>query len=306
MELDRRAFLKVCGATAGALMLPCSIAAAAPSGQTSGMQPKGMLSDLTRCIGCGWCQEACRGWNDLPAQEMAGAGTEKARPCLSAETWTLPELHQVRQNDELHRIFVKRQCMHCLNPACVSACPVGALQKLDNGAVIYDCKRCIGCRYCMVACPFGIPRFEWDQPLPRIRKCTLCADRQEMGLEPACATACPTGALTFGDRGELIAEAEARIQADPDRYFPHVYGAEELGGTSWMYLSPVPFEELDFPPLKTEPVTDLSEAVATYGTAGVAASVTFLLGGLYYWSRERGETLQLDEPGDEQESEALQ
>jgi hypothetical protein len=112
--------------------------------------------------------------------------------------------------------------------------------------------------------------------------------------------------LTFGDRGELIAEAEARIQADPDRYFPHVYGAEELGGTSWMYLSPVPFEELDFPPLKTEPVTDLSEAVATYGTAGVAASVTFLLGGLYYWSRERGETLQLDEPGDEQESEALQ
>jgi hypothetical protein len=105
----------------------------------------------------------------------------------------------------------------------------------------------------------------------------------------------------FGDRDELIAEAEARIQADPDKYFPHIYGQEELGGTSWMYLSPVPFEELEFPVFKTEPVTELSEAVATYGTAGVAASVTFLLGGLYFWFQRREKTIQLDGTADEQE-----
>jgi formate dehydrogenase iron-sulfur subunit len=150
----------------------------------------------------------------------------------------------------------------------------------------------------MVACPFGIPKFEWDQALPRIRKCTFCVDRQQAGEPPACAAACPTGALTFGDRDDLIAEAEARIQANPDRYVDHIYGKEELGGTSWLYLSPVPFQELGFPGLKNEPVTELSEAVATTGTAGVAASVTFLLGGLYYVFGRRGKDLELREPAD--------
>jgi formate dehydrogenase iron-sulfur subunit len=263
----------------------------------------GMLSDLTKCIGCGWCNQACKEWNELPETQSDSAESERSQSCLSAETWTLPELHQVEQNGQMLQVFVKRQCMHCVNPACVSACPVGALQKLENGAVTYDCTRCIGCRYCMVACPFGIPKFEWDQPLPRIRKCTMCADRQEMGLEPACAAACPTGALMFGHRDELIAEAEARIQADPDKYFPHIYGQEELGGTSWLYLSPVPFEELEFPAFKTEPVTELSEAVATYGTAGVAASVTLLLGGLHYWFKRQDRAIQLEGAADEQSEE---
>ena len=304
MDLDRRAFLKACGATAGAMMLPCGVSLAAAPEAAPGPGSMGMLSDLTKCIGCGWCQQACKEWNHLSASETASDGSGGSQACLSAETWTLPELHQVEQNGESFQVFVKRQCMHCVNPACVSACPVGALQKLDNGAVTYDCKRCIGCRYCMVACPFGIPKFEWDQPLPRIRKCTLCADRQEMGLEPACAAACPTGALMFGEREALIAEAEARIQAEPDKYYPHIYGQEELGGTSWMYLSPVPFEELEFPTLKTEPVTELSEAVATYGTAGVAASVTLLLGGLHFWFERREKTIQLEGTDDEPEEEA--
>lgn len=299
MKIDRREFLRICGAGAGALMLPCGAVLAAPSSQSPATNPKGMLSDLTKCIGCGWCQQACRDWNHLTSQQNAVTSGEAGGPCLSADTWTLPELREVEHDGELHKIFVKQQCMHCTHPACVSACPVGALQKLDNGAVTYDCERCIGCRYCMVACPFGIPKFEWDQPLPRIRKCTFCADRQEMGMEPACAAACPTGALLFGDRDALIAEAEARIQANPDQYFPHVYGKDELGGTSWMYLSPVPFEELEFPVLKTEPVTELSESVATYGTAGVAASVTFLLGGLYHWFSDRGQQLEMEEGEEE-------
>jgi formate dehydrogenase iron-sulfur subunit len=255
-----------------------------------------MLSDLTKCIGCGWCQDACREWNHLTDKRAAGQDDLETGPCLSAETWTLPEARVVEEGGELHRVYVKRQCMHCVDPACVSACPVGALQKTPEGPVVYDCTRCIGCRYCMVACPFGVPKFEWEEALPRIRKCTFCADRQAEGLEPACAAACPTGALVFGDRDALIAEAEARIQADPGRYVPQVYGRDEVGGTSWLYLSPVPFEELGFPALKKEAVTTLSENVATFGTAGVAAGVTVLLGGLYYIMGARGEHAQLEHP----------
>jgi len=302
MELDRRKFLQVCGITAGAMLLPCGIANASPSSETRSTGSKGMLVDLTHCIGCGWCQEACSQWNDLKGGQGTDQESEKSGTCLSAETWTLPELHEIERDGQLHRVFVKRQCMHCQDPACVSACPVGALQKLENGAVVYDCSRCIGCRYCMVACPFGVPKFEWAEALPRIRKCTFCVDRQEMGMEPACAAACPTGALAFGDRDALVAEAESRIQADPERYIPHIYGKEEVGGTSWMYLSPVPFEELGFPGLKTEPVTALSEAVATYGSAGVAASVAFLLGGVYYLSGGRRKSIHFEESVPDQEA----
>jgi formate dehydrogenase iron-sulfur subunit len=294
-------FLKACGLTAGTLILPPPVALAAPQGASSLTQSKGMLSDLTKCIGCGWCQQACKEWNHLPALQEA----DREDPCLSADTWTLPDLQIVEQDGQRHQVFVKRQCMHCVDPACVSACPVGALQKLENGAVVYDCDRCIGCRYCMVACPYGIPKFEWDQPLPRIQKCTFCADRQSEGMEPACAAACPTGALVFGDRQDLIAEAEARIAAEPDRYVDHIYGLHELGGTSWLYLSPVPFEALGFPAFKDEPVTDLSEAVATYGTAGMATGVSLLLGGLYYWFNGRNKTPEWTEPQQgEEEKEA--
>jgi formate dehydrogenase iron-sulfur subunit len=136
----------------------------------------------------------------------------------------------------------------------------------------------------MMACPFGIPKFEWDKSIPLIRKCTFCAERQEHGLEPACAAACPTGALQFGDRAALIAEAQRRIAEEPDRYVNHVYGQEELGGTSWMYLSPIAFEELGFPTYGEQPVTGLSETVARFGTPAVALGVACLLGGLHYWS----------------------
>jgi formate dehydrogenase iron-sulfur subunit len=294
MEIDRRRFLQICGVTASGLLLPSDIVLATPP-EISSAQSKGVLSDLTKCIGCGWCQEACREWNHLPAQQASQLGNTREDSCLSAETWTLPELREIEENGQRYRVFVKRQCMHCVDPACVSACPVGALQKMENGAVVYDCTRCIGCRYCMVACPFGIPKFEWEEPLPRIRKCTFCVDRQTEGMEPACTAACPTGALTFGDRDALIAEAESRIQTEPDRYVNHIYGQEELGGTSWMYLSPVPFEALGFPTVGSDPVTGLSEAVATYGTVGVAASVTLLLGGLHYWFDRRQPELQVDE-----------
>ncbi|MCK4299481.1 MAG: 4Fe-4S dicluster domain-containing protein, partial [Planctomycetes bacterium] len=180
-----------------------------------------MLYDSTKCVGCRACQNACKEWNRNPPE---------VGPGLSSDTWTLIQVAKPEGSDE--RAFLKRQCMHCLHPACVSACPVGAFQQTEQGAVVYDSDRCIGCRYCMVACPFGIPKLEWEETLPFIRKCTFCVDRLEDGLEPACAAACPVGAIAFGERDSLIAEAEDRIRNNPDRYVNHIYGKDELGGTS--------------------------------------------------------------------------
>jgi len=217
---------------------------------------KGVLYDATKCIGCRacqvackqWnecraCQVACKQWNELPAEKTTNSGTYENPPRMSAYTFTKINFTEVEYNGEFKWVFNKQQCMHCQEPGCAEACIVGALVKTEEGPVTYDDGKCIGCRYCMVACPFGIPTFEWDKPLPWIRKCTFCADRQAAGLKPACVTTCPTGALKFGERDELIVEAQRRIAEHPDRYVNHIYGAQEVGGTSWLYLSPVPFEE---------------------------------------------------------------
>jgi formate dehydrogenase iron-sulfur subunit len=292
MDMDRRTFLRLVGAAAGPLVLPSGIALAAPPADAAGSEAKGMLVDLTRCVGCGWCQKACQEWNHLAATAKCPAGVATE---LSADTWTASQYHQFEVDGRPYRVFVKRQCMHCLHPACVSACPVAALQHTASGAVIYDASRCIGCRYCMVACPFGIPKFHWDEALPTVCKCTFCADRQAQGMEPACSSACPTGTLSFGDRQALLTEAEARILAEPERYVPYIYGQSEVGGTSWLYLSPVPFAALGFPALKAESVTELSETVATFGTAGMATSVAALLTGLHFWfGRRKGTVPALD------------
>lgn len=284
MKLERREFLKVFGAATGALLLPSKDVLIPQAGGSSSYDSKGVLVDLTKCIGCGWCQEACNQANGLRAEEIHDWSVEQDPLPLSANTWTLVTFKETETRD---RVFAKRQCMHCLHPACVSACPVSALERNEYGAVVYDADRCIGCRYCMMACPFGIPKIEWDKPIPLIRKCTFCADRQEEGLEPACAAACPTGALLFGDRAALITEAQARIQEHPGEYVNHIYGENELGGTSWMYISPISFEELGFPALGEETVTGLSETVAMFGTPAVALGVALFLSSIYYRSKSR-------------------
>jgi formate dehydrogenase iron-sulfur subunit len=194
--------------------------------------------------------------------------------------------NELEEGGRLHWVFAKQQCMHCEHPGCVSACPVGALQKLENGAVVYDDKRCFGCRYCMMACPFRVPKFEWDTPLPLIRKCTFCADRQDEGLEPACVKACPTDALILGERQDMLAEAHRRIQARPDKYVDHIYGEHEVGGTSWMYLSPVPFEKLGFPTLGTQAVTVWSERVMSIAP-GIIVGTVAVLSGIYWVTKRR-------------------
>ncbi|MCK4724117.1 MAG: 4Fe-4S dicluster domain-containing protein, partial [Dehalococcoidia bacterium] len=185
-------------------------------------------------------------------------------------------------------------------PACVAACPVGALQKTPDGPVVYDDNKCFGCRYCMVVCPFGIPSFEWDKPLPWIRKCTFCADRQGGGMEPACVTTCPSGALEFGERDDLIAEARERIAATPGRYVDHIYGENEVGGTSWLYLSPVPFEKLGLPTLGSEPVTVDAER-AMGAVPPVLFGVTATMAGVYWLIQRRQKVSQVEDNDKEKE-----
>lgn len=182
--------------------------------------------------------------------------------------------------------------MHCNEPTCVSVCPVGALAKSPEGPVSYDADKCMGCRYCMQACPFSVPQYEWDNSItPRVRKCDMCKDRVEAGLATACATACPTGATKFGDREQLITEAQERIRDHPGRYVDHIYGVAEVGGTSVLLLSAVPFETLGYstkllhdplPQLTWEVLHKLPKVV---GIGGV------LMSGIW-WITKRREAVQ--------------
>lgn len=206
---------------------------------------KGLLIDVTKCIGCFSCVEACRVQNGLPE----GGGKK-----LSAVSYTALEDHE--------GLYVRRLCMHCKEPACASACPVSALYKTELGPVAYNPSICLGCRYCMVACPFGVPKYEWDKAIPRVRKCVMCIDRIKEGKPTACSEACPAGATIFGDREDLLREARSRITSNPGGYIEHIYGEKEAGGTSILFLSPKPFKLLGFnPEISKEPYPMLTWVV---------------------------------------------
>ncbi len=265
------------------------------------MGEKSLLLDATRCIGCRSCQVSCKEWNRLPAERtrfFGGDGYQNP-PDLTDRTWTLITYREVRRNGTLHWVFSKRQCMHCRTPSCVSVCPVGAMHKSEEGAVIYDEKKCIGCRYCMLACPFQVPKFEWSKTLPEIRKCTLCHDRIVNGLEPSCSAACPTGSIQFGERDKLIRTAELRISKNPERYFQHIYGKEEIGGTSILHLSPVPFEQVGFR-------TDLGNTPPSFYTGralklipGVVVGLALFLGGAYLFTRRTERIRAMEEKNED-------
>ena len=231
---------------------------------------KAVLVDTTLCLYCNACTVECKRENEVPEGFWRTRMEERERGAYP----------DVKMN------FVKRQCMHCEHPACASVCTVGALQKTPEGPVTYDASKCIGCRYCMYACPYGVPKFEWDKPLGLIEKCTFCDHRQAVGLEPACTSACPFGALTFGERDDLIVKAYQRIGEHPDRYIRHVFGEHEGGGISWLYLSSIPFESLGLPELDEKPRTEAAVTVmnATPVTIVVAGAV---LGGLYKFAQRR-------------------
>jgi len=206
-----------------------------------------MLFDGTLCVGCRGCELACNKKNELgrtPDEIFEGRPAEDAR-ALAPNVYTYVTFHQW-ESDPSTAAFGKVQCMHCIEPACVSSCPVHALHKTELGPVVWNGDICLGCRYCMMACPFLVPRFEWESRNPAIRKCDMCADLQEQGEPPACVAACPTKALRVGTRRELLADAHQRITERPRRYVHHIYGEYEAGGTNFLHLAGRPFEELGY------------------------------------------------------------
>ena len=257
-KLSRRTLLKWTGLSATALILATALsnqAQAIPAEPEEEDPTVGMLIDLTRCTGCQSCSLAC---------QVANERRETVAPPsrLSSDAYSyVSSIALTAGDDQSEAIYVKRQCMHCVHPACVSACTVGALQKTATGPVIYDASKCIGCRYCQYACPFGVPTYDWDNALGLIHKCQMCAARQQLGKVPACIAACPNGALRFGKRHELLAQAHAQIATAPERYINHVYGESEAGGTAVLYLSAVPFESLGFPQLDPVPIPHDAEMV---------------------------------------------
>ena len=242
MKTTRRKFLQFTGVAAGASMLlgPKNAFAAAIKKDSS--QQYAMLHDTTRCIGCQACERACCEKNGFPLPEK--------EPEIGSQRNTGPQALTVVNAGaagDKGSVFCKTQCMHCDQPACVSACLVNAMYKTEEGPVIWREDKCMGCRYCMVSCPFDVPKFEYDSPVPKIQKCQLCWSRLQEGERPACVSNCPAGALKFGKRRELLDEARDRIYHEPDKYVHEIYGEHEVGGTSWLYLSAVPFEQLGLP-----------------------------------------------------------
>jgi len=217
-----------------------------------------MLFDSTRCVGCRACMEKCKEANDLPPDRVRLDGVPYDAPIdLSGTTKTVIKLYQGSGKTA----FMKAQCLHCVDPACVSACMLGALNKREYGVVTYEKNKCVGCRYCQIACAFNVPRFEWNSPAPQIVKCEMCHHRFPEGKGPACAEVCPREAIQFGKLKELRAEAQKRIQDNPWRYHPDVFGDTEVGGTQVLYLSAVPFDKLGLPKVGDEPVPAMGETI---------------------------------------------
>jgi formate dehydrogenase iron-sulfur subunit len=237
---------------------------------------KALLYDSTLCVGCRECEKTC------------------------SERWKLPYNDKIaeEENTSAHKItavrthgerFSRKLCMHCEDPACASVCPVAALQKTKAGPVVYDASRCMGCRYCMVACIFEVPTYEWNSRIPMVRKCDMCSDRVPKGEVSRCSEVCPTNATITGERDELIAEAKKRLQENPEGYYQRIYGIEEVGGTSVLVLSAVPFEQLGYrTDVLKSPLPNLTWAALQH-IPNIVAVGGVLLGGVYWITHRREE-----------------
>lgn len=220
---------------------------------------KAVLHDVRVCRGCMRCVAAC--CKEQGRDEPCPLGVFGVEGLSATQLTTLARING--------KHFVRQHCLHCLEPACVSACLVGALTKTADGPVVYDETKCIGCRYCMIACPFEIPRYEWESTTPLVRKCDMCVDRPG---GPACVEACPSDATMYGDREELIRVAQQRFKEHPDEYIPHIWGQYEMGGTCVMFISDVPLDDLWPTSLGATSIPDL--------TLPLAHETPFLFGGV--------------------------
>lgn len=245
------------------------------------LKEKGILFDVTLCIGCGSCYQACKEANKLPQTNKNFLNDH-----LSDNTFTVIE--------QYGEMYARKLCMHCNEPACVSVCLVGAIKKSPTGSVLYDAEKCIGCRYCMQACPHKIPRYEWGTTHPRIRKCNLCSDRVKSGKLTACSEACPTEATLFGDMDQLVIIAKKRLREYPEKYYQHIYGLEEVGGSHVLVLSPVPFEQLGYTSkLPKEPMPEFTMRAMEKIPPVVAVGGVFLSG--MYWLTKRKNQIAKEE-----------
>jgi formate dehydrogenase iron-sulfur subunit len=245
---------------------------------------KAILYDATLCIGCKQCEQACAEKNKLRYDETVAAEQRQ-----SEHKFTVV----LSKNDK----FMRRMCMNCNEPACASVCPVAALRKTKEGPVIYEVSRCMGCRYCMLACPFGVPRYEWGSVNPKVQKCTMCDDRVAAGQVTACTEACPTGATKFGDRDALIAEAQQRLRDNPANYVNHIYGIDEVGGTSVLLMSSVPFEDFGYrEDLPHDPLPERTFAVQKQIPEFVPLWGS-LLGGVWWITHRREEVAEAEGKG---------
>ena len=252
MSTSRRGFFKVAGTAGVAAITGGQTADAGPVRKISG-DWMGVLTDLSLCIGCRKCEWACRKVNGLapeegePMQAYEDKSVFEHRRRTNAENFTVVD-RPGPEDSKGNPIYVKKQCMHCNEPACASACLVAAFHKTPEAPVLYNEDVCIGCRYCMIACPFYAPAYSYDDPFtPAVKKCTMCFDLiTKEDKVPACAEICPEEVMTFGKRSELIELAREKIRATPGKYVDHIYGEHEVGGTSWLSIAPRPFEALGF------------------------------------------------------------
>lgn len=293
------------------------------SERTENTPIKSTLIDITKCIGCRACQVACKQWNERDGEqtELQDYMGFQNPATLSAKTYTLITFHElVNENAPggLNYLFTMRRCLHCLDPACASACPTTALAAQPDGPVSYDANKCIGCRYCVWACPWSVPTAEWDSLAPKIQKCTHCADRanqpppvnrngvalteaeekqyRENVVVPACVKACPAEALSFGERKEMLQEARNRISSRPEKYVDHIYGEKEAGGTSVLYLSSVPFEKLGFPAVGDTAYPNYSK-VALGAVPPAVLALGALLGSAFAFFRRRVSAVAASDAG---------
>jgi Fe-S-cluster-containing dehydrogenase component len=237
--MDRRSFVRTLGAVGGSLLAVDTLKSE-ESGNTKELY--GILIDATRCVGCRTCEEVCASAHGLPVPDTSDMSVFDKRREPTETQWTVVNRFETTAGE----LFAKKQCMHCVQPACASACLTKAMYKTENGPVIWREEKCMGCRFCMVSCPFDIPKFEYNSAVPKIQKCVMCWDQLREGKKPICVDNCPAEALLFGKRKELLEIARSRIYSEPDKYVHHIYGEYEAGGTGVLYLSSVPFEQLGF------------------------------------------------------------
>ena len=265
-QKSRREFLKLAGLAGAGLMAAPAVALAGHPVATANDEELGMLYDATKCVGCKACMSACKRVNGdygSLSYEQAKFDPDKlwdAPQDLTGSTRTLIKL--VKESPK-EWSYVKYSCMHCQKPSCVSVCPVSAMTKDKiTGIVDYNKNTCIGCRYCQIACAFNIPKFQWEKAIPQIVKCDLCKNTnlKQKGIS-ACAEVCPTGAIMFGKRKDLLAEAKKRLAEHPKQYVNHIYGEHELGGTNHLYLAALQFKKLGLPELKSEAPAEFSEKI---------------------------------------------